>query len=821
MRDLPIRVVSEAQPPAHEAEYRRLLDVLDVLPAYVILLTSDYHVAFSNRVFRERFGESQGRRCYEFLFQRDQPCEICETYKVLRTMSPLEWKWQGPDGRDYDIYDFPFPDADGSTLILEMGLDVSERKKAEKQARSASRHARNLIEASLDPLVTISQAGKIMDVNHATEEVTGVSREELIGSDFSDYFTDPSEARRGYEQVFDRGFVRDYPLAIRHREGRVTEVLYNATVFRNEAGEVEGVFAAARDITEQKRAQQALKASEARYRSLVLATAQVVWTTNAEGKVVGDMPMWRAFTGQSEVQIQGWGWIESLHPEDRARTAEVWSDAVKNKLLYQIEYRMRRSDGVYRDVAVRGAPVLDRDGSIREWVGTCTDITERRGAERELYRLNRALRTLNRCTEAVARADDEPGLLRSVCQIVVQDGGYPLAWVGYAEQDEARTVRPVAVAGCGADYVRNARITWADTERGRGPTGTAIRSGVPCYIPEITYDPRFGPWREAAQRHGYASVLAVPLKEGERSFGALNLYAPEANAFDDEERSLMLELATTLSHGILALRAQRERDRAAAELRELNETLERRVAQRTAELAASTEEMESFTYSVSHDLRAPLRHIDGFSKVLLEQYGGQLDDLGRHYLERIRSGTQHMGRLVDDLLNLSRIGRASLHLEDVDLGQLMRDLVDELRSEAAGRTIDWRIGALPVVRCDRNLMRQVMFNLLSNAMKFTRDRIPAVIEAGCDGGEIFVRDNGVGFDPRYADKLFGVFQRLHRTEDFEGTGVGLATVRRILRKHGGDIRAEAALGQGATFYFNLGPPEAISERAVMEESHAA
>jgi len=238
------------------AERQRLYNVLETLPAYVVLLDKDYCVPFANKVFRERFGESHGRRCYDFLFKRESPCENCETYKVLKTNGPHRWEWTGPDGRDYDIYDFPFVEADGSTLILEMGIDITERKRAEKQIRDVSLYSRSLIEASLDPLVTISAEGKITDVNQATELATGCSREELIGSDFSDYFTEPEKAKIGYKQVFSEGFVRDYPLAIKHKSGKITEVLYNATIYTNEAGEMQGVFAAARDVTELKKAEE-------------------------------------------------------------------------------------------------------------------------------------------------------------------------------------------------------------------------------------------------------------------------------------------------------------------------------------------------------------------------------------------------------------------------------------------------------------------------------------------------------------------------------------------------------------------------------------
>jgi len=243
------------------SERQRLYSILETLPAYVILLDKEYHTRFANRVFRERFGESHGRRCYEFLFERSLPCENCETYKVLDKNAPHHWEWTGPDGRDYDIYDFPFTETDGSSLILEMGIDITERKIAERKLLAASLYTRSLIEASLDPLVTISAEGKITDVNEATETVTGFSRERLIGSDFSDYFTEPEEARKGYRRVFTDGFVRDYPLAIRHKTGRITYVLYNATVYSDEKGIPQGVFAAARDVTGLRKAEEIARES--------------------------------------------------------------------------------------------------------------------------------------------------------------------------------------------------------------------------------------------------------------------------------------------------------------------------------------------------------------------------------------------------------------------------------------------------------------------------------------------------------------------------------------------------------------------------------
>jgi len=252
------------------------------------------------------------------------------------------------------------------------------------------------------------------------------------------------------------------------------------------------------------------------------------------------------------------------------------------------------------------------------------------------------------------------------------------------------------------------------------------------------------------------------------------------------------------------IREVAERKRREEEIRTLNEEL----AKRGTDLEAINKELEAFAYSISHDLRAPLRHMSGFAQLLQKNAASVLNDKGQRYLGMILESAKRMGNLIDDLLAFSRIGRTETHKKMVSLDQLVQEAVSEVRQETEGREIVWKVGALPVLYGDGSMLRLALVNLISNAAKFTRTRPKAEIEIGCaeqkaDSVVVFVRDNGVGFNMKYVNKLFGVFQRLHPPEAFEGTGIGLATVQRIVHRHGGRIWAEGLEDKGATFYFSL------------------
>jgi signal transduction histidine kinase len=407
-------------------------------------------------------------------------------------------------------------------------------------------------------------------------------------------------------------------------------------------------------------------------------------------------------------------------------------------------------------------------------------------------RHGKRLQILHEIDSAIVADETPEAIAGAAIQSIREVLGVPRVMIGMVDLDKGEAQVLAAAARTGAHVAPGARFQVAllgDTQ--------ALRRGESQLVDTRELPAESS--RDAFQESGVRYYKVMPMIAGGELLGALCVGDEQAQE-SDEQRTIAREIATQLSIAISQARLYQKVKRQAEEL-------DARVRKRTAQLEVANRELEAFSYSVSHDLRAPLRHIDGFADLLRQSHGPELGEEGARYLDIISDSVKQMGRLIDDLLTFSRMARVEMHRERVDMGALARAVSRELPVHPPQRVVEWQIPALPEVRGDGAMLRQVWVNLLSNAVKYTSRRDRAKIEVRCREGdgelEFSVHDNGAGFDMKYADKLFGVFQRLHRSEEFEGTGVGLASVRRIVARHGGRTWAHGHLGEGAVIFFTL------------------
>lgn len=758
-------------------------------------------------------------------------------------------------------------DSEEIKLLTELAGDIAygilslrmraERKRSEEKLHEASLYTRNLIEASLDPLVTISPEGKITDVNEATELVTGVSRENLIGSDFSDYFTEPEKAREGYRQVFEKGFVRDYPLAIRGASGKVTDVLYNAAVYRNELGEVQGVFAAARDITELKRVEEERIKAEERVRLTLdnmLEGCMIIgfdWTY----LYVNDVAARHGH--QNRENLIGRTMLEIYPGVEKSSVFAAYRRCMEERVHQRFESEFTFADGTINWYELSVEPVPEGIFVLS------LDITERKRAEEMRSKLASIVEfsddailsktldgiivTWNPGAEKIYGYSADEALGKPV-SILIPPGYFDevpkiLERIKHGETithyeakrvkkdgkqiDVSLTISPIkddagkiiGASTIARDITEHKRIeknlreaslyTRSLIEVSLDPLVTISKEGKITDVNKAT-ELVTGVSRENLIETDFSDYFTEPEKarEGyqqvfEKGFvkdypltirhvsGSITDVLYNASLYTDAEGNVA---------GVFAAARDITEHKKAEEIRLENERL-----------AYANQAKSDFLASMSHDLRTPLNAIIGFSELLKQKMPGELNEKQEHFVDNVLSSSKHLLALIGDILDISKIeaGKIELAIEEISVPSVTDDVLVLIKEKAArhkvilNKEFDPRLDA---IEADKTKFKQILFNLLDNAVKFSKEEggtVTITTKKTDDMAEISVSDTGIGIQEEDMGKLFTKFQQLEIGRKTGGTGLGLAISKQLVELHGGKIRVESRYGEGSTFTFSL------------------
>jgi PAS domain S-box-containing protein len=717
------------------------------------------------------------------------------------------------------------------------------------------------------------------------------------------------------------------------------------------------------DITDLKRAEE----TRTQLAAIVEGSDDAILSKDLDGSITSWNAGAERLFGYRHEEVMGRSIRLLLPPDRQGEEDSIMARLQEGEQVAHFETVRLTKDGRSLSVSVTISPLRDGGGRIIGASKIVRDISERKRKEEELQKLNRTLKALQESSQAMTRATSETEYLQEVCKIVIANCGHAMVWIGFAEQDEARSVRPVAHAGFEEGYLKTLQISWADNERGRGPTGTAIRTGKPSQCKNMPADPAFAPWRAEAVNHGYASSLVVPLLSEGRAFGAISIYSRQADGFSEDEARLLAQLAEDVSNCVRSLRAVSQRQRAERRTELLAETasrllnsddpqrvvdelcgkvleflncqvffnflvdekrqrlhlnacagigqqeaakfewldhcaavcgnaaregcrfvagsiqetpdprtelvkgygieayachplmaagaflgtlsfgtrtrkdfieeelslmkavadlmvtaIGRKRAQAALQLTAeevkrSNRDLEQFAYIASHDLQEPLRAVGGYVKLLERRFPQNMDPKALEYIHGAADGAERMERLISDLLAYSRVGTRGEIFSPADLDAILNEAMRNLQNSIGSTGAKITRGAMPALAVDATQMMQVFQNLIGNAIKFRGER-PPEIHVGAEkqpGRWVFsVRDNGIGIEPQYFERIFQIFQRLHTRRHYSGTGIGLAICKRIVERHDGAIWVESEPGQGSTFFFSLPDISAINPHDV-------
>jgi len=710
----------------------------------------------------------------------------------------------GKDGKERPIADSgaPIRNEKGETTgVVLVFRDQTEERAAQKALKESEAFNRTIVESIPQQLFLKDRNCVYLAVNQPYAASLGCRPEQLVGKDdFAFYPTELAEKYRADDRaVMESGQVKD--MEERYlAQGKEYWIHTIKAPVRDDGGQVTAVLGLFEDISARQRVEQSLKDARDRLEEAQRAAHLGNWEWDAlNDQITGSEEFYWLFDVAPEGLSRFSQFVERLHADDRERVQRDVADALKQDRPYDTDYRVRLSDGGWRDVIARGRVFVDEGGKPLRMVGTCLDITERKRMEERIGHLNLVLKAIRNVNQLIVREKDPETLIRRSCEVLTETRGYFSAWI--ALYDESGKYMTAASAGLG-----DAFESLKDRFRS-GQLAVCDKAVHECGVHVVRNPAAECPNCPAATLYRGQSAIAVRLEHQGHIHGLLVMSMDPGLVDLVDEQNLIEEVADDIAYALHGLDVETQRTAAEDDLRKHRDQLEQRVRDRTAQLEESNKELEAFSYSVSHDLRAPLRAIDGFTRLLADDYAPHLDTEGKRLCSIIRENAAKMGRLIDDLLAFSRLGRAEMSLSRTDMETMANSVFHELTTPENLARIDFQVGALPPALADPTLMRQVWMNLLANAIKFSSKQERAVIKVSAQqnqGESVYVvQDNGAGFEMQYVGKLFGVFQRLHSSKEFEGTGVGLALVQRVIRRHGGRVWAEGEIDKGATFYFAL------------------
>ncbi len=686
------------------------------------------------------------------------------------------------------------------SCVLSVMRDITERKELARAMRDSEERFRTMAN-SIPQLAWIARAdGFIYWYNQRWYEYTGTTPEQMEGWGWQSVH-DPvalPQVMAQWQAAIATGQPLEMEFPLRAADGRFRTFLTRVQPMKDAQGGVVQWFGTNTDVDELKRMEASLRATQTRLNSTLAAGSIGTWSWDlSSDRLVADQFTARAFSIHPDEAAKGLpaaAYLAAVAVEDRPGVSAALASAIQSCGSYDIEYRVRR-DGELLWLQARGRVEGDATGKAMHFHGAVMDITARKLAEAEVRQSEEYFRFLNDLVEATRTLADPAQIMAVMARML--GGHLQASRCAYADVEadgEQFTILHDYTDGCLSTVGRY------QLSRFGARAVATLRAGKTLIIRDVAAELLPEDGAAMFKAIGIQAIITCPLVKDGVLCALMAVHQTTPRDWQPGEIGVVQDVVERCWATI-------ERRAAEEKIHRLNAELELRVIERTAQLEAANKELESFSYSVSHDLRSPLRGIDGFSRTLMDEYADVLDETGRNYLQRIRAATQRMGQLIDDLLELARVTRSEMRRVPVDLTAQARLIAQELRDSQPQREAEFLIAPGLTTSADPVLLRVVLMNLLGNAWKFTGRQPHTHIEVGSlvhEGKPVFlVRDNGAGFDMTYADKLFAPFQRLHPQREFPGTGIGLATVHRIVHRHGGRIWAESRVGQGATFYFSL------------------